>query len=107
MESGITLVVGVGEVGGALAEVLERGHRLARLDLTPTTIHDPVRVMHICFPFTSRNQFESAVRNYIRRFQPQLTIINSTVLPHTTRNLAKATGARIAYSPVREARANG
>ncbi len=101
MESDITLVVGVGEVGGALAQVLERGHRLARLDLTPTTIDDPVRVMHICFPFTSRSQFESAVRKYIRRFQPQLTIINSTVLPHTTRNLAKATGARIAYSPVR------
>ena len=41
------------------------------------------------------------MRAYIRRFQPQLTIINSTVLPHTTRNLAKATGAAIAYSPVR------
>ena len=41
------------------------------------------------------------MRGYIRRFQPQLTIINSTVLPHTTRNLARATGAAIAYSPVR------
>jgi UDP-N-acetyl-D-mannosaminuronate dehydrogenase len=57
--------------------------------------------MHICFPFNSRRQFESAVRAYIRRFHPQLTVINSTVLPNTTRNLAKATGARIAYSPVR------
>ena len=101
MESGITLVIGVGEVGGALAPVLERGHRVARLDLTPATIDGPVQVMHICFPFASRGSFESAVRAYIRRFQPQLTIINSTVMPHTTRNLAKATGARIAYSPVR------
>jgi len=101
VESGITLVIGVGEVGGALAPVLERGHRVARLDLTPATIDDPVQVMHICFPFASRSSFESAVRAYIRRFQPQLTIINSTVMPHTTRNLAKATGARIAYSPVR------
>lgn len=101
MESGITLVVGVGEVGGALAQVLEHSHRVARVDLAPAALTDPVEIMHICFPFTSRSQFESAVRGYIRRFQPQLTIINSTVLPHTTRNLVKATGARIAYSPVR------
>lgn len=101
MESGLTLVVGVGEVGGALAEVLERAHRVARLDLKPTAIDEPVEVMHLCFPFVSRGQFESAACGYIRRFQPQLTIINSTILPHTTRNLARATGAAIAYSPVR------
>ena len=101
MESGITLVVGVGEVGGALAEVLERAHRVARLDLKPAAIDEPVEVMHVCFPFASRGQFESAVRGYIRRFQPRLTIINSTVLPNTTRNLTMATGVPIVYSPVR------
>jgi UDP-glucose 6-dehydrogenase len=101
VESGITLVVGVGEVGGALAKVLESRHRVVRLDLKPIAIDDAVDVMHICFPFTSRSQFESAVRGYIRRFAPQLTIINSTVLPGTTRSLSKATGAPIAYSPVR------
>lgn len=101
MESGITLVVGVGEVGGALAKVLERAYPLARADLKPVAIDEPVAVMHICFPFTSRRQFESAVRGYVRRFKPQLTIINSTVLPGTTRNLAGATGAPIAFSPVR------
>jgi UDP-glucose 6-dehydrogenase len=101
VESGLTLVVGVGEVGGALAQVLERAHRVARLDLKPAPIDDPVEVMHICFPFASRSQFETAVRGYLRRFQPRLTIINSTVLPNTTRNLARATGAAIAFSPVR------
>jgi len=101
VEPGITLVVGVGEVGGAMAKVLERGHRVALLDLKPVPIEDEVEVMHVCFPFTSPSQFESAVRSYIRRFSPQLTIINSTVLPGTTRNLTKATGAPIVYSPVR------
>ncbi|HXR37406.1 MAG TPA: hypothetical protein VN754_15720, partial [Candidatus Binataceae bacterium] len=66
MESGLTLVVGVGEVGGALAEVLERAHRVARLDLKPAAIDEPVEVMHLCFPFVSRSQFESAARGYIR-----------------------------------------
>src|SRR5579862_5921565 len=101
VESGITLVVGVGEVGGALAKVLEKSHRLALLDLKPAAIDEPVEVMHLCFPFSSRSQFESAARGYIRRFNPHLTIINSTVLPGTTRNLSTATGARIVYSPVR------
>ncbi|HEY2105509.1 MAG TPA: hypothetical protein VGH29_06975, partial [Candidatus Binataceae bacterium] len=101
MKPGITLVVGVGEVGGALAKVLESKHRVALLDLKPVPIEDEVEVMHICFPFTSPSQFESAARGYIRRFSPQLTIINSTVLPGTTRNLTKATGAAIVYSPVR------
>jgi UDP-glucose/GDP-mannose dehydrogenase family, central domain len=101
VESEITLVVGVGEVGGSLAEVLERRYRVARLDLAPVAIDAPVGVMHICFPFTSRGQFESAARAYIRRFRPRLTIINSTVMPNTTRNLAQATGVPIAYSPVR------
>jgi UDP-glucose/GDP-mannose dehydrogenase family, central domain len=101
VESGLTLVVGVGEVGDALAQVLERAHHVARLDLKPAPIDEPVEVMHICFPFASRSQFETAVRGYIRRFQPRLTIINSTVLPNTTRNLVRATGASIAFSPVR------
>lgn len=101
MEPGITLIVGVGEVGGALAQVLETRHRVARLDLKPVAIEGKVEVMHLCYPFTSSNQFESAARNYIRRFEPQLTIINSTVLPGTTRRLTEATGAPIVYSPVR------
>lgn len=101
MESAVTLVVGVGEVGGALAEVLERNYRVVRLDLQPVEVKDPVRVMHVCFPFASPTKFHNAAQSYIRRFRPELTIINSTVPPGTTRALAKATGAAIVYSPVR------
>jgi UDP-glucose 6-dehydrogenase len=101
VESAITLVVGVGEVGGALATVLEGAHRVTRLDLKPVPVEGPVKVMHICFPFTGRSSFENAARAYIRRFEPELTVVNSTVLPGTTRSLAKSTGAAVVYSPVR------
>ncbi len=101
MEPGITLVVGVGEVGAALAKVLEGRHRLTCIDIKPVPVEGAVDVMHICFPFTSSASFENAARGYVRRFAPKLTVINSTVLPGTTRNLAEATGARIVYSPVR------
>ena len=38
---------------------------------------------------------------YVERFDPALTIVNSTVLPGTTSALARRTGKPVAYSPVR------
>ncbi len=96
-----TLVVGLGEVGGALAEVLERRHPVLKHDLERREFQDPIGVMHICVPFTSRAQFEPIAIEYIRRFKPELTIINSTVLPGTTRSISEKTGTPVAYSPVR------
>jgi hypothetical protein len=96
-----TLVVGLGEVGGALAEVLERTHPVLKHDLERREFTDPIGVMHICFPFTSRVQFEPLAIEYIRRFKPALTIINSTVIPGTTRSIAEKTASPVVYSPVR------
>lgn len=96
-----TLVVGIGEVGGALAEVLSATEPILRHDLEPQTFTDPIGVMHICIPFRNNAEFEAATLAYIDRFQPDLTIINSTVIPGTTRRLAQASGAAIAFSPVR------
>ncbi len=96
-----TLVVGLGEVGGALAEVLERKHPVLKHDIERCEFDDPIGVMHICIPFVSRTQFEPLAIEYIRRFKPELTIINSTVLPGTTRSISEKTASPIAYSPVR------
>lgn len=98
---GRTLVVGLGEVGGALAAVLDRIEPVLRHDLAPVEIKDPIDVMHFCIPFQSPGQFENAAISYIKRFNPKLTIINSTVLPGTTRSIMQKTGAPTAYSPVR------
>jgi len=96
-----TLVVGLGEVGGALADVLDATRPVLRHDIEPREFKDPIGIMHICIPFTSNAQFEPLAIDYIRRFKPELTIINSTVLPGTTRSIAEKTGAPVAYSPVR------
>ena len=101
MNSGKTLVVGLGEVGGALAEVLSRGEAVLRHDLEPMEFDDPIGVMHLCFPFTDPARFQTSALDYIARFRPELTIINSTVLPGTTRALAERSGGAVAYSPVR------
>jgi UDP-glucose 6-dehydrogenase len=96
-----TLVVGLGEVGGALAEVLERIEPVLKHDLERREFNEPIGIMHVCIPFQSRQQFEPAACEYIRRFKPQLTIINSTVLPGTTRSISQQTSSAVAYSPVR------
>jgi len=100
-ETDKTLVVGVGEVGEPLAEVLERRMPVLRLDLEPRDLADQIDVMHICFPFHNSAQFTAAVVDLIRRFDPHLTIINSTVAPGTTVAVARAAGRPICYSPVR------
>jgi hypothetical protein len=96
-----TLVVGLGEVGSALVEVLERKSPVLKHDLERQEFTEPIGVMHICIPFISRAQFEPLAIDYIRRFQPELTIINSTVLPGTTRSISEKTASPVAYSPVR------
>ena len=96
-----TLVVGLGEVGGALAAVLDRKEIVLRHDIDRVKIEDPIGTMHICIPFQTPHQFETVSLGYITRFQPALTIINSTVLPGTTRSIAGKSASAVAYSPVR------
>jgi UDP-N-acetyl-D-mannosaminuronate dehydrogenase len=102
VNSDSTLVIGIGEVGSALADVLEQQMGpVLRLDLAPQEVSRRIAVMHVCIPFHSPDSFQRTVADYIGRFQPALTILNSTVLPGTTRALLRATGAAVAYSPVR------
>jgi UDP-glucose 6-dehydrogenase len=96
-----TLVVGIGEVGGALAEVLERSGPVLRHDLERLDFDCPIGVMHICIPFFSQTQFVTATLSYIERFRPELTIINSTVLPGTTRMVGAKSRSAVVFSPVR------
>jgi UDP-N-acetyl-D-mannosaminuronate dehydrogenase len=96
-----TLVVGLGEVGEPLARILERCAPVMRQDLEPREFNEPAGTMHICFPFTDGAKFIEAAIGYIKRFNPELTIINSTVLPGTTRAIARVAKVPICYSPVR------
>src|SRR5216684_6577437 len=101
LKQGKILVVGIGEVGSALADVIERTQPVLRHDLEPQDFDEPIDVMHLCVPYQSQAQFESAALSYIARFKPSLTVINSTVVPGTTRAVAWKSGTSVAYSPVR------
>ena len=72
-----------------------------RHDIDRCDFSDPIEVMHLCFPFTSRDRYEEIALSYIERFKPGLTIVNSTVIPGTTRSIEKRSRFPVAYSPVR------
>src|SRR6266850_3466499 len=95
------VVVGLGEVGRPLLELVSRYHSSVGIDISPPTAPvQHVDVMHICYPFAIDDFVGEAVR-YIELFNPSLTIVNSTVAVGTTRAIAERSNAAVAHSPVR------
>lgn len=95
------VVVGLGEVGKPLFEVLSQHYSTVGVDITPPAeVPTEVDVLHVCFPFEIKDFIGEAAR-YIKQFAPKLTIINSTVGVGTTRAIAERTGTRVVNSPVR------
>jgi UDP-N-acetyl-D-mannosaminuronate dehydrogenase len=93
------LVVGLGEVGKPLLDVLSSAYEVSGRDLDPLAVED-VRVMHICYPFQIDDFIGTSI-NYIQEYQPDLVIINSTALPGTTRKIHELTQIPTVFSPVR------
>src|SRR5262245_18358505 len=92
------LVVGLGEVGRPLLEVLGAAHQAACRDIDDKAFHG-VRILHLCFPFGAK--FVSAASHYVSLYQPEVVVVNSTVVPGTTRAIEQETGTPAVYSPVR------
>jgi UDP-N-acetyl-D-mannosaminuronate dehydrogenase len=95
------VVIGLGEVGKPLMQLISEHHKVVGVDITPPE-EDPrgADVLHLCFPFQVKDFVGEAAR-YIDLIKPGLTIINSTVEVGTTRNVAQKAGVDVAYSPVR------
>jgi len=94
------VIVGLGEVGKPLSEIIKKRHQVFEVDIDLAAPVKRCDVMHICFPFRDET-FVNDVVEYIGRYGPDLTIINSTVAPGTTRSIATKSGKRVVNSPVR------
>lgn len=92
------LVVGLGEVGGPLLEILRAEHQAEGRDLEDRAFHG-VQILHLCFPFGPG--FVSAASRYVSLYGPGVVVVNSTVVPGTTRAIQEKTGVPAVYSPVR------
>ncbi|MEM3700274.1 MAG: GDP-mannose dehydrogenase [Candidatus Bathyarchaeia archaeon] len=108
------LVVGLGEVGRALFELLRESGRFEvyGFDLDADKMRragqtgvlpSEVDVMHVCIPCVGKEEFVENVVGYVKRFEPKLVIVDSTVSPGTTMALFERCGGRclVAHSPVR------
>jgi UDP-N-acetyl-D-mannosaminuronate dehydrogenase len=107
------LVVGLGEIGRTLLELLKEKDSFAvyglDLDQTkmravrqdPSTLPKEVDTMHICFPCKDQDNFVATVVSYAKKFKPKLLIINSTVPPRTTKKIQRSCKCLVAHSPAR------
>jgi len=100
MPKDVTIVVGLGEVGGPLCEILGQTYDCVGVDIDPIRITQPCSVLHICIPYQIPD-FVRVASEYIAKYKPQFTVINSTVAPGTTRAVAASSRSRVVYSPVR------
>ena len=111
MVKSVVLVVGLGEVGRSLFELLEESEKFEvygwdidekkMQDIHHGDIPKKVDVLHICYICRNPEEFVKTTADYVRRFRPKLTIINSTVPPGTTQKVNAISGGHIVHSPVR------
>ncbi|MCC6367109.1 MAG: hypothetical protein IT165_26625 [Bryobacterales bacterium] len=94
------VVVGLGEVGKPLFDLISKHHDTVGVDIAPVEPPADVDIMHVCYPYQIKD-FLGETARYIQLFRPALTIIDSTVGIGTTRAIAERTGAAVVNSPVR------
>jgi UDP-N-acetyl-D-mannosaminuronate dehydrogenase len=107
----IVLVVGLGEVGRSLFELLKESEKFEvygwdidekkMQDVQQGDLPKEVDVLHICYLCRNQETFVETTVDYMRRFRPELTIINSTVPPGTTEKVHTISGGHMVHSPVR------
>jgi len=107
------LVVGLGEIGRTLFELLKEkdSFTVYGLDLDETKMRaagqdnsklpTEVDTMHVCLPCKNQDVFVATVASYAKHFKPKLLIINSTVLPGTTKKVQQSCKCLVAHSPAR------
>ena len=107
------LVVGLGEIGHTLFELLKEkvDFTVYGLDLDKTKmiaiqedqskLPEKIDTIHICIPCKDQDKFVTTVVSYVKQFKPKLLIINSTVTPGTTKQVQKNCKCLVAHSPAR------
>jgi UDP-N-acetyl-D-mannosaminuronate dehydrogenase len=107
------LVVGLGEIGCALFELLkEKGSftvygldldktKMRAISQDPSRLPKKIETLHICLPCKDQDNFVATVTSYVKKFKPKLLIINSTVPPGTTKKAQQNCKCLVAHSPAR------
>jgi UDP-N-acetyl-D-mannosaminuronate dehydrogenase len=100
METTNVAVVGLGEIGKPLLELIRDKYNGVGIDIDTKTSEKSFDIMHICYPYQIKN-YVSVTTEYIAKYNPAITVINSTVAPGTTRKVHELTRKAIVHSPIR------
>jgi UDP-N-acetyl-D-mannosaminuronate dehydrogenase len=107
------LIVGLGEIGHPLYNIFKDSgefevygvdidsEKMKKAEVRSTPPERNIDVMHICYPCPDQQQFVKTTLDYIRKFEPKLTIIESTVNPGTTQKIYELAKVPIVHSPIR------
>jgi UDP-N-acetyl-D-mannosaminuronate dehydrogenase len=96
----VSVVIGLGEVGRPLLEVLKRAHRVEGVDLPAQDIDGAVEFLHICYPAEIKD-FPGITAGYVKRYHPEVVVVHSTVPVGTTRAVGGLVTVPVVHSPVR------
>ena len=81
-----SLIIGAGEIGTSLFNVLKTAHEVKIRDVEDLEM-DGVEVLNICYPYS--DAFVEVTNAYIEKYKPTLVIIHSTVKIGTTREIGE------------------
>ena len=96
----VSIVLGLGEVGRPLVEVLRRSHRVEGIDVPARDVTGRIEFMHVCYP-AEIVDFVGTTERYAQRYAPELVIIHSTVPVGTTARVQERVTVPVVHSPVR------
>lgn len=92
-------ILGYGEIGKAVAKFY-KNPKIKDINRDDGLLG--VDVLHVCIPWS--DQFENIIGEEIKRIEPKLTIIHSTIVPGTTKHISKKLPKdlqHVVHSPVR------
>jgi UDP-N-acetyl-D-mannosaminuronate dehydrogenase len=107
------LVLGLGEVGRPMFELLKESEKftvygfdideekMRAVGQSKRSLPSRVDIMHVCIPCKSQENFANAVTKSAKQFRPKLVIINSTIPLGTTILVHKRCNCLTTHSPIR------
>ena len=103
-----SIVVGLGEVGSPMHKLLSKKTITIGYDVDQKLMNQKkfkryenykTLFLHICIPFSKK--FMPNVQRLIKKFEPEIVVIHSTISPNTTTTLQSKLKIPVLYSPTR------
>jgi len=108
MKNEKNIVAGLGEIGNPILKLLSKSGIVLGFDINSKLVNQKefqkyekydVKFLHICIPFNKR--FNSNVLSLIKKFNPSILVIHSTISPYTTKTLQNKLPIPVIYSSTR------